>query len=96
MVSADDVKKLAELSRLSLDDREVDKLRSEIDSIIAYVDTVQKVPIPDTASNSVHLEIENIMREDDNPHESGIYTEDLLKQMPRREKNYLKVRKILP
>ena len=96
MVSNDDVKKLADLSRLSLDDAEVEKLRGEIDSIIAYIDTVQKVPISETDSTSVHLNIENVMREDDNPHEAGIHTEDLLRQVPRRDKNYLKVRKILP
>lgn len=95
MVNADDVKKLADLSRLSLSEKEVEKLRGEIDSIIAYIDTVQKVPIPEIASNSLHLDLENVMREDENPHESGIHTETLLKQAPRREGNYLKVKKIL-
>lgn len=95
MVSADDVKKLADLSRLSLRDEEVEKLRGEIDSIIAYIDTVQKVSIPEGMTSSVHLDLENVMRKDTNPHEPGIYTEELLKQAPRREGNYLKVKKIL-
>ena len=37
----------------------------------------------------------NVMREDANPHESGIYTEKMLEQAPAREGNYIKVKKIL-
>lgn len=96
MISADEVKKLADLSRLSLSRDEIEKLRGEVDSIIAYIDTVQKVDIPKDANPSVYLDIENVTREDSHPHEPGVYTEEILKQTPRREGNYLKVRKILP
>ena len=95
MISADDVKKLAGLSRLALTDEEVKQFQAEIAAIIAYVDTIQKVPIPESVTPSPHLELENIMREDSHPHETGIYTEALLSQAPRREKNYLKVKKII-
>ena len=37
----------------------------------------------------------NVMREDVNPHESGLYTEKILEQAPTREGNYIKVKKIL-
>ena len=37
----------------------------------------------------------NVMREDDKPHESGIFTDELLKLAPRCEKNRVKVKKIL-
>jgi hypothetical protein len=35
------------------------------------------------------------MREDGEPHESGIYTQKILEQAPAREKDYIKVKKIL-
>lgn len=95
MISADDVKKLAELSRLSLKDEEVEKLRGEIDSILAYVDVLKTVELPTNPTDSPYLELENVMREDTDPHEAGIHTERLLSQMPRREGNFLKVKKIL-
>ncbi len=95
MISSDDVKKLARLSRLSLTDEEVKRLEGEMDSIIAYVDIVQKIPTPDASSGSVYLDIENVMREDAEAHPARAYTEKLTEQFPRRDGDYLKVKKIL-
>jgi aspartyl-tRNA(Asn)/glutamyl-tRNA(Gln) amidotransferase subunit C len=95
MISADDVKKLARLSRLALSDGEVEKLQGDITSILAYVDAIQKVPLPETVVPSPHLQLENVMREDGEPHAASAYTEKLLAQAPRRESNYLKVKKII-
>ncbi|MEN9390470.1 MAG: hypothetical protein RLZZ283_570 [Candidatus Parcubacteria bacterium] len=94
-VSADEVKKLANLSRLALTDSEVEKLRTEIESILTYVDAVQKVELPPGISASPHLDLQNVMRADGEPHEGGIYSEDMLSQAPAREGNFLKVKKIL-
>jgi aspartyl-tRNA(Asn)/glutamyl-tRNA(Gln) amidotransferase subunit C len=95
MISADDVRKLAALSRLALTDEEVAKFQGEITSILAYVDTIQKVPLPDSVVPSPHLALENVMRPDGEPHETGAFTEALLSQAPHREGDYLKVKKIL-
>lgn len=95
MISTDDVKKLAALSRLSLTDEEIKKLQGEITAILGYIDTIQKVTLPETPSGSAHLEIENIMRDDINPHEPGIHSGKLLAQAPKRDGDYLKVKKIL-
>lgn len=94
-VSIDDVKKYAELSRIELSKEEVVKLQGELGSILGYIDTIQKVPMPEGVSASPHLEIENVMREDGEPHEPGIFTEKMLKQAPKREGKFLKVKKIL-
>jgi|SRR3989344_5398688 len=95
-VSADEVKKLAELARLKLSEEEVKKLQGEITAILSYVDAIQKVNLPEAPEASVHLDLKNVMRDDGNPHEPGIYTAELLAQAPARDKNYLKVKKILP
>ena len=94
-VTSDDVKKLANLARLALTDEEVEKLRGEIDSIVAYIDTVQKVVLPAGIAASPHLDLMNVMREDGVPHETGIHTEALVKQFSDREGGYLRVKKIL-
>ncbi len=95
MVSSDDVKKLATLSRLALTDEEVRTMQGEISSILSYIDTIQKVELPATNAKSVYLDIENVMREDVPSHEAGVHTTELLKQAPRSESGYLKVKKIL-
>lgn len=94
-VSKDDVKKLAELSRIELSEKEVETLQGEIDAILAYVDVVSKVDLPEGISPSPHLEIENSMREDAEPHEPGMFTEKMLSQAPRRKDTFVQVKKIL-
>jgi aspartyl-tRNA(Asn)/glutamyl-tRNA(Gln) amidotransferase subunit C len=95
MIGPDDVKKLATLSRLALTEEEVGKLQVEISSILAYIDTIQKVELSSQTSGSVYLDIENVMREDVPSHEAGEHTNALLAQAPRSENGYLKVKKIL-
>lgn len=94
-VSADDVKKLANLARLELTEPEIEKLRGEIDSILAYIDTIQKVPLPEGIAASPHLDLQNVMRADGEPHETGAHTKDIVDQFPNQEGGYLKVKKIL-
>ncbi len=40
-------------------------------------------------------ELENIMRNDENPHEAREFSGDLLKEVPLAEKDYVKVKHIL-
>lgn len=94
-ISLDEVKKLAELSRLELSEEEMEKMRTEIDSILSYIDTIQKVELGDVGDGSVYFDEENIMREDGTPHEPGIHTEKLLTQASRREGDFVKVKKVL-
>lgn len=94
-ISTDDVKKLAELSRLALTDAEVEKLRGEIDSILAYVDAIQKISLPEGVAASPHLDLQNVLRADENPIPGGTYTKEINDQFPDSEDGYLRVRKIL-
>lgn len=93
-ISADEVKKLATMARIALSDDEVETLRGEVDSILAYVHIIQKIPLPEGASASPHLDIQNVMRPDVDSHESGLYTEELLNAAPTRRGQYIQVKKI--
>lgn len=99
MITLQDIEKLATLSRLSLTDAEKEKYRSEIDSILGYIDILKKVSagLPAQAGKPapVMSRNKNILREDVNPHESGVYTDKLLKLAPKSEGQYVKVKKIL-
>ena len=94
MISLKEIEKLAELSRLSLTAEEKKTLRKDMDSILGYVDQLQKVSGGRDIKKRAGR-VHNVMREDANPHESGIFTEVLISSAPRREGNYIKVKKIL-
>lgn len=98
MVSKEEIKKLADLARIDLSDAEIAELAGEMDSILGYVKLVQQFH-PDEAESKDEakegLGIINVMREDENPTESEIYSKDLVAEFPNKEGNYLKVKKIL-
>jgi|SRR3989344_3957724 len=98
MISKDEIKKLADLARIGVEDEEAEDLAGEIDAILGYVKLIQQFH-PDEALSKISAEegssVINILREDTNPNESGAYTEAILKEMPNTEKGFLKVKKIL-
>lgn len=86
---------LAKLARIEIGDEEAKSLSHEFDAILKYVGEVKGVKVSPLVSDSQGETLNNIMREDTNPHESGMYTEKILEQAPAREGNYIKVKKIL-
>jgi aspartyl-tRNA(Asn)/glutamyl-tRNA(Gln) amidotransferase subunit C len=93
MVSPEDIKKLADLSRLSVSPEEVTDFAKDIDAVLGYVGQITK--ISDLEVKKDRPSLRNVLREDAHPHESGLYTEAILKEAPSREGGYLKVKKIL-
>lgn len=94
MLSNEEIKKLADLARIRIEEDEVESLRGEMDAILDYVGQVKEV------AGKFNDEIEfgavrNVMREDENPNESGSYSKELIEEFPEREGDYLKVKKIL-
>ncbi|MEK7163441.1 MAG: Asp-tRNA(Asn)/Glu-tRNA(Gln) amidotransferase subunit GatC [Patescibacteria group bacterium] len=97
MISRAEIEKLADLSRLKLSDEEITKMQGEMSAILAYVDKLKKVTDKEFAgeNGSVMSVNKNVMREDTDPHESGVYTDKLIKSAPRSEGGFVKVKKIL-
>ena len=93
MIEIGDIEKLAKLSRIKLSEAEKESLRKEMDSILGYVAEIQSVSIK--ALDFEKPDHRNVFRNDSEPHESGVYTEKLLGEAPRRDRKYLKVKKIL-
>ena len=88
-----DVEHLAGLARIAVSDSEKELLRRDLEEILAYVSQVTKVTaelVTPTAG-----ELRNVMREDTEPHEVGMFTEEILKQAPSREGNRVFVKKIM-
>ena len=93
MISIEDIEKLAKLSRLKLSSEEKEKYRKDMENILAYIGQIDKAAPAAGAAKAGDLR--NVMREDIHPHDSGIYTDDLIKLAPKSEKNWVKVKKIL-
>ena len=92
MISKKDIQNLADLARIDIGEDEAESLTSEIDSILGYVGQIENMP---TGTTSKTLSVRNVLREDIVTHKPNEYTEDILANSPSRERNYLKVKKIL-
>ena len=92
MITKEDIQNLADLARIEVNSEEIESLRSEIDSILGYVGRIKEIS---GEIGSTLPKLRNVMRDDVVTHKPGEYTEDLLSLAPSREKNFLKVKKIL-
>ena len=93
MISLEEVKKLADLARLEVPAGELEKLGQDLESILGYVSELQIAPVKDVPVEGYYLK--NVLRADVNPHESGIYTADLVKAFRKSKRDYLSVKPIL-
>ncbi len=87
-----DVRALAQLARIEVGDAELETLEREIPSILAFVETIQRADVTDATPTP---ELRNVMREDGEPHEGGMYTEALLAQAPAKQGNRLVVKQVI-
>lgn len=87
-----DIKALAALARLEVSDTEMATLENELPAILGFVEQVQKVAAdaPPTVP-----EMRNVMRDDINPHETGLYTDRLIAAAPASEGNRVVVKQVL-
>ena len=88
------IKLLSALARIELDEGEIKELESEIQGILSFVASIKEVAADIHSEPKVPAH-RNVMRADTDPHESGIYTENMLRAAPRREKNHIKVSQVL-
>ena len=99
MISKEEVKKITDLSRLAISDEELIGLQADLENILVYVSAIQKAsvsPVERKSRTPWLYKVKNVVREDKNPHQGGIYSDKLLKEVPRAERAYVKVKKILP
>lgn len=87
-----DVRALANLAKLDVSDAELSRLESELPAILAFVETIQQVSSVVGEESSEHR---NVMREDAMPHESGIYTADILAAAPAQRDNQIVVKQVI-
>lgn len=91
-----DIEKLAKLSRLELTDSEKETFAHDLENILKYVDQIREVATDTTSAEiDAEPEIYNVLREDENPNESGRFTEKIMKEVPETADGFVKVKQIL-
>ena len=93
-LSRDDVLKLARLARLSLTEEEALQFRGELDEILHYVEQLDTVDVSGLEPTSQVTGLTNVMREDVEK-SYGYEPRELLKNVPQRDGDLIKVKRMI-
>ena len=92
-ISADDVRKVAQLARLNLPDDKIATYTEQLESILGYVSQLEQVDTTGVPETTRAVEVTNVTRND------GVdptpVREEILNQAPQREGDFFSVPKIL-
>ena len=92
-ITEDQVKKVAELSRLKLDSNQVKHHAEQIEKILDYVNQLEKIDTTDVPCTTRAIEVINVIRSDANDKFED--RDELLNLAPARENDFFKVPKII-
>ncbi len=93
-LSREDVLNLAKLAKLELTEEEIQKFRSELSDILGYVEKLSEVDVTGLKPTTQVTGLTNVMRKDTEKN-YGLDQQALLKNVPDRVGNNIKVRRVL-
>ncbi|WP_301860577.1 Asp-tRNA(Asn)/Glu-tRNA(Gln) amidotransferase subunit GatC [uncultured Megasphaera sp.] len=92
-ISAEEIKKIALLSRLEIKENQMDAVGKQLNDILSYMDLMSQVDITDVQPTAHAVSLSNVMR-DDVPQKS-ISNEAALQNAPEPDDGYFKVPKVI-
>ena len=92
-ISAEDVRKVANLARLDLPEDQIETYTAQLEEILSYIDQLQEIDTQNISPTTRAVEVVNAMREDLVEVKSS--REEILNQAPQREGDFFRVPKIL-
>ena len=92
-ISKDEVKKVARLARLQLNEDEINKHAEQLEKILEYIKQLEQIDTDDVSCTTRAIEVINVFRKDEKKNYDS--TEELLELGPSKEDKYFKVPKIL-
>ena len=92
-ISAQDVKKVANLARLEIPEDQIETFTGQLEQILGYVEQLEKVDTTNIPPTTRAVEVVNAFREDSvSP---TTVRDEILDQAPQREGDFYRVPKIL-
>ena len=92
-ISKEEVKKVAQLARLELNENQIQNHVDQLEKILDYINQLEKINTDNIDCTTRAIEVVNVLRKDENK----VYfdTEALLNLGPSREDSFFKVPKII-
>ena len=92
-ITKDEVKKVAQLARLELNDDEIIKQAEQLEKILEYIKQLEKIDTDNVPCTTRAIEVVNVFRKDENKQYGN--KDELLDLAPAREDEFYRVPKIM-
>ena len=92
-ITKEEVKKVAHLARLELNENEINNHAEQLEKILDYIRQLEKIDTDDVPCTTRAIEVVNVFRKDEK--KNSDCNEELLELGPSREDKYFKVPKII-
>ena len=92
-ITNEEVKKVAHLARLELNQDEINNHAEQLEKILEYIKQLEKIDTDNVPCTTRAIEVNNVFRKDENINSDCI--DELLELGPSREDKYFKVPKII-
>ncbi len=93
-IRPEEVREIAVLARLRLDDAEVERMTHELDAILGYIETVKNLDTGDALPMTHAVPFDCPFRED--VAGTSLPVDEALRNAPRREGSFFEVPRIVP
>ena len=92
-ISRDEVKKVAQLARLELNESEINQHAEQLEKILEYIKQLEKINTENVPCTTRAIEVVNVLRKDEKKNYEN--SEEILDLAPSRENKFFKVPKII-
>ena len=92
-ITSNEVKKVAELARLELNESEINQHADQLEKILDYIKQLEKINTENIPCTTRAIEVVNVLRKDEK--KNFKIPEELLDLAPSRENKFFKVPKII-
>ena len=92
-IRSNEVKKVAKLARLELNENEIHQHAEQLEKILEYIKQLEKINTENVPCTSRAIEVTNVLRKDENKNYEN--SEEILDLAPSRENKFFKVPKII-
>jgi aspartyl-tRNA(Asn)/glutamyl-tRNA(Gln) amidotransferase subunit C len=91
-LTMEEVRKVALLARLRLDEAEAERMQQQLSSILDYMQMLQEVDVADVPPTAQVTDVVNVVRPDEV--RSSLPVDEALADAPHREDDYFKVKRV--
>ena len=92
-LTLDDVRHVARLARLHMNEAELEAMQQQLSSILEYVDMLQEVDVTGVPPTAQVTDVVNVVRPDEV--RPSLPVEEALAEAPHREGDFFKVKPVL-